>query len=44
MDIVLFDIAGRGITLIDLVCSILGLTCVFLAGRGSKANFWVGYL
>ncbi|MBO7511122.1 MAG: nicotinamide mononucleotide transporter [Bacteroidales bacterium] len=44
MDIVLFEIAGRGITLIDLVCSILGLSCVFLAGRGSKANFWVGYL
>ena len=29
---------------LDLVCSLLGLTCVFLAGRGSKYNFWVGYL
>ena len=29
---------------IDLVSSLLGLTCVFLAGRGSKYNFWVGYL
>jgi nicotinamide mononucleotide transporter len=28
----------------DLVSSILGLTCVFLAGRNSKYNFWVGYL
>ena len=28
---------------LDLVCSLLGLTCVFLAGRGSKYNFWVGY-
>lgn len=44
MDLIIFEIAGRGITLIDLVSSILGLTCVFLAGRGSKANFWVGYL
>ncbi len=44
MDLVLFQIAGVGVTLIDLVCSVLGLTCVFLAGRGSKANFWVGYL
>lgn len=44
MDLIIFEIAGRGITLIDLVSSILGLSCVFLAGRGSKANFWVGYL
>lgn len=29
---------------LDLVSSVLGLTCVFLAGRGSKYNFWVGYL
>ena len=28
----------------DIVSSILGLTCVFLAGRNSKYNFWVGYL
>lgn len=30
--------------LIDLLCSLLGLTCVILAGRNSKYNFWVGYL
>ena len=29
---------------LDLVSSILGLTCVVLAGRNSKYNFWVGYL
>ncbi len=29
---------------IDIVTSALGLTCVFLAGRNSKYNFWVGYL
>lgn len=28
----------------DLICSVLGLTCVMLAGRNSKYNFWVGYL
>lgn len=32
------------ISVIDIVCSVLGLTCVFLAGRNSKYNFWVGYL
>ena len=32
------------VLLIDVIASVLGLTCVFLAGRNSKYNFWVGYL
>lgn len=28
----------------DILAAILGLVCVFLAGRGSKYNFYVGYL
>lgn len=32
------------VLLIDLITSVLGLSCVFLAGRKSTANFWVGYL
>ncbi|MBQ1648675.1 MAG: nicotinamide mononucleotide transporter, partial [Bacteroidales bacterium] len=32
------------VLLIDLIASVLGLTCVFLAGRNSKYNFWVGYV
>ena len=41
----LFTIGGDvPVLLIDLVTSVLGLTCVFLAGRNSKYNFWVGYL
>ncbi len=44
MDTVLFILGGRPVLLLDLVSSILGLTCVFLAGRNSKYNFWVGYL
>ena len=32
------------VLLIDLLTSVLGLTCVFLAGRNNKYNFWVGYL
>lgn len=40
----LFTIAGDNpVLLIDLISSVLGLTCVFLAGRNSKYNFWVGY-
>lgn len=38
-----FSLGGAPVLLIDLVTSVLGLTCVFLAGRGSKYNFWVGY-
>lgn len=39
-----FTFAGdRSVLLIDLITSVLGLTCVFLAGRNSKYNFWVGY-
>ena len=44
LDIILFELAGRPVLLIDFVSSLLGLTCVFLAGRNSKYNFWVGYL
>ncbi len=41
----LFTFAGdKPVLLIDIITSILGLTCVFLAGRNSKYNFWVGYL
>ena len=32
------------VLLIDLITSVLGLSCVFLAGRKSAVNFWVGYL
>lgn len=32
------------VLLIDLITSVLGLSCVFLAGRKSVVNFWVGYL
>ena len=41
---VIFELAGRPVLLIDLLSSVLGLICVFLAGRNSKYNFWVGYL
>ena len=44
MDTVLFTLGGKPVLLIDLISSVLGLTCVFLAGRNSKYNFWVGYL
>ena len=44
LDTVIFELAGKPVLLMDLISSLLGLTCVFLAGRNSKYNFWVGYL
>ena len=43
-DLILFALGGKPVLLLDLLSSLLGLTCVFLAGRNSKYNFWVGYL
>ena len=44
LNYVLFELGGKPVLLVDLVSSLLGLTCVVLAGRNSKYNFWVGYL
>ena len=44
LDIVIFTLGGKPVLLVDFISSLLGLTCVFLAGRNSKYNFWVGYL
>lgn len=43
-DTIIFELSGHPVLLIDLISSLLGLTCVVLAGRNSKYNFWVGYL
>lgn len=41
----LFSFSGdRPVLLIDIITSIVGLSCVFLAGRNNKYNFWVGYI
>lgn len=31
-------------TWVEVISAVLGLGCVFLAGRNSKYNFWVGYV
>lgn len=43
MNDIIFTIGGLPVLKIDLATSLLGLLCVFLAGRNSKYNFWVGY-
>ena len=43
-NIVLFEMGGKPVLLIDLLSALFGLTTVFLAGRNSKKNFYVGYV
>jgi nicotinamide mononucleotide transporter len=44
IDNIAFTMAGTGVSWLELISVIAGLTCVVLAGRNSKFNFWVGYL
>lgn len=44
LDNVLFSLGGSNVSLIELLSVLLGLTCVFLAGRGKVLNFWFGYV
>jgi len=39
----IFSVGGNGVSLIELISVISGLTCVYLATRAKVANFWVGY-
>ena len=44
LNTILFELGGKPVLLIDLLSAVIGLTTVFLAGRNSKYNFYVGYL
>lgn len=44
LDNVIFSIGGQGVSLLELLAVLAGLSCVFLATRGKVLNFWVGYL
>lgn len=39
-----FTLGGAGVSWLELLSVAAGLTCVVLAGRNNKSNFWVGYL
>ena len=43
-NIILFELGGKPVMLMDLLSAVAGLTVVFLAGRNNKYNFYVGYL
>ncbi len=38
-----FAVADANVSLLEVISTLCGLLCVFLAGRASVANFWVGY-
>lgn len=41
---ILFNLGGLGVSLLELLSVLFGLTCVFLAGRGKSFNYWFGYV
>lgn len=40
---IIFSLGGQGVSLIEILSVVTGLTCVYLATRAKVANFWVGY-
>ena len=44
IDNIAFSLGGTGVSWLELVSVAAGLSCVVLAGRNSKYNFWIGYL
>ncbi len=38
-----FAVADANVSLLEVISTLCGLVCVFLAGRAAVANFWVGY-
>lgn len=44
IDYIIFTLGGKGVSLLELVAVLFGLTNVFLAGRGKSINFWFGYI
>ena len=40
---ILFTIGGQGVSLIEIIAVLSGLSCVYLATRAKVANFWIGY-
>ncbi len=44
VDFILFSVGNYQVSLLELLSTIFGLTCVFLAGRGKTINYWFGYI
>ena len=44
IDNVLLTIGRQQVSYLEVLCTVSGLVCIFLAVRAKVANFWVGYL
>ena len=44
LDYIVFTIAGKSTSVIELLAAVSGLICVFFASRAKILNFWVGYI
>ena len=44
IDNIAFTLGGAPVSWLELLGVIAGLTCVVMAGRNNKHNFWVGYI
>lgn len=44
IDNIALTVGGTGVSWLELMSVAAGLTCVVMAGRNNKYNFWVGYL
>ena len=43
IDNIIFSLGGQGVSLLEFIAVLAGLSCVFLATRGRVLNFWIGY-
>jgi nicotinamide mononucleotide transporter len=44
IDNVLFTIGKQQVSYLEVMCTLSGLACIYLAVRAKVTNFWVGYL
>ena len=42
-NVIVFELGGKPVLLIDILSAVFGLTTVFLAGRNNKSNFYENY-
>ena len=40
----LFEFMGQSVSTLEVISTVTGLLCIFLAVKGKVANFWIGYL
>ncbi|MDR0668103.1 MAG: nicotinamide riboside transporter PnuC [Prevotellaceae bacterium] len=44
VDTVFFTVGRQAVSYLEVLCTLAGLVCIFLAMRAKTTNFWIGYL